>query len=496
MVNYAHARLAQSPQIFFIKLRLFLFLPSSGKKVDMQTLNSLPVAIIGGGPVGLAAAAHLSLRKIPFILFEAGEQVGASILSWEHVRVFSPWRYNIDKAARRLLDEASWAQPDEEVLPTGGELYNLYFKPFSELPSIASYLHLKSKVLSVGRKNQDKLKTKGREALPYVLQVLHRTGEVKQFEASAIIDASGTWHSPNPIGSGGVYAAGELENSGRIFYSIPDVLDKYRDRYKNKNVLVVGAGHSAINSILELDKLKEEFPATTIHWALRKRHVSEVYGGQEADALPARGALGIKIEQLVNDDRVNVYTPFQIHQLIEQEGTLTLVGYQNEEQRMLSGIDEIISNTGARPDFSFLREVRLNIDPALESVAEIAELIDPNIHSCGTVRPHGELDLRQPDKDFYIVGSKSYGRAPTFLMATGYEQVRSVAAALAGDWEAARNVELDLPETGVCSVSFGDQEAGGGCCGLAPQAVKEEAVAASCCGPAPAKEKVAAACCG
>ena len=96
--------------------------------------------------------------------------------------------------------------------------------------------------------------------------------------------------------------------------------------------------------------------------------------------------------------------------------------------------------------------MRLNIDPSLESVAEIAELIDPNIHSCGTVRTHGEKELRQPDKDFYIVGSKSYGRVPTFLMATGYEQIRSIVAALAGDMEAAGNVELDLPETGVCSV--------------------------------------------
>ena len=50
---------------------------------------------------------------------------------------------------------------------------------------------------------------------------------------------------------------------------------------------------------------------------------------------------------------------------------------------------------------------------------------------------------------------KSYGRAPTFLLATGYEQVRSIAAALAGDWTAARDVQLDLPETGVCSTTLG-----------------------------------------
>ena len=50
-----------------------------------------------------------------------------------------------------------------------------------------------------------------------------------------------------------------------------------------------------------------------------------------------------------------------------------------------------------------------------------------------------------------MVGMKSYGRAPTFLLRTGYEQVRSVVAALAGDWESARRVQLVLPETGVCN---------------------------------------------
>ena len=47
---------------------------------------------------------------------------------------------------------------------------------------------------------------------------------------------------------------------------------------------------------------------------------------------------------------------------------------------------------------------------------------------------------------------------PTFLTLTGYEQVRSIVAALVGDWDAARRVELELPETGVCST-----DAGGSC---------------------------------
>jgi len=441
----------------------------------MEKVKSRPVAIIGAGPVGLAAAAHLAVRSLPFILFEAGSTVAANVLSWKHIRVFSPWRYNIDKAARQLLDQTLWTAPDEYALPTGEALYDQYFKPLSELPAMKSNLHLNSKILSIGKKNIDKMKTRGRDETPYVIQVSH-SGEIQQYEVRAVIDASGTWNSPNPIGSGGNYAIGEVENRDKIFYGIPDIPGQHTERYKNKNVLVVGSGHSSINAILELDKLKQRYPATEIHWVLRKKNIRDVYGGQEADALEARGALGIKIEQLVNEDRVNVYTPFQIQQITNKDNKLTIIGFQDGEKFALPWIDEIISSTGSRPDFSFLREVRLSVDPSLESVAEIAELIDPNIHSCGTVRPHGEQELKHPDKDFYIVGSKSYGRAPTFLMATGYEQVRSIVAYIDGDIEASRSVELDLPETGVCSVNAGDTS----CCGVESKPSKV-AVKSSCC---------------
>ena len=423
--------------------------------------NNLPIAIIGAGPVGLAAAAHLGLRNLPFILFESGHTVASNILDWQHVRIFSPWRYNIDKAARMLLEASKWFSPEDDDLPTGRELYEFYLKPLSQLPEIAPHIHFRSRVMAIGRKNMDKVKSWGREDWPFILQVHHKNNGVKSYEARAVIDASGTWNSPNPVGSGGIFAVGELENSNHIHYGIPDISRAHKERYKNKSIAVVGGGHSAINTIIELDKLKNEYPETTIHWILRKQNLEDVYGGREKDALEARGALGIKIEQLVSEERVNVYTPFQVQEIRNHEEKLILIGYRDDELSALPGIDEIISNTGSRPNFSFLREIRLRIDSSLESSAAIAELIDPNIHSCGTVRPHGEKELRHDDEGFYIVGSKSYGRAPTFLMATGYEQVRSVVAALAGDWEAARKVELDLPETGVCS-----SEKGVACCGV------------------------------
>lgn len=431
------------------------------RQQGMKTKESLPVAIIGAGPVGLAAAAQLAVRNQPFILFEVGTSVATNVQSWKHVRLFSPWRYNIDRAARALLTQTGWRSPDDEVLPTGEALYNDYLLPLSALPAIRPHLLCGHRVIAIGRTNADKMKTAGRDALPYTITVAHGV-DTHQFQAKAIIDTSGTWQTPNPIGAGGTFAIGEIENSNRIYYGIPDVDHTLTDRYKNKRVLVVGGGHSAINVILALDQLKDKYPATSIHWVLRKQRVEAAYGGQEKDALAARGALGIMIEQRVRAGRITVHTPFQIRQISATGNSLQVNGVHHERPAVLTDIDEIISNTGSRPDFSFLREVRVGIDASLESVSALADLIDPNIHSCGTVRPHGVRELAHPDSNFYIAGAKSYGRAPTFLMATGYEQVRSIVAAIDGDMTAAWRVELDLPETGVCSVP--QATAISGCC--------------------------------
>ncbi|WP_435867134.1 FAD-dependent oxidoreductase [Streptosporangium canum] len=69
--------------------------------MDHTPNAELPVALIGAGPIGLAAAAHLVERGLPFILFEAGAEAGTSVRQWGHVHLFSPWRYNTDAAARR-----------------------------------------------------------------------------------------------------------------------------------------------------------------------------------------------------------------------------------------------------------------------------------------------------------------------------------------------------------------------------------------------------------
>ena len=424
--------------------------------------KTLLVAVIGAGPVGLAAAAHLLERGETPIVFESGASVGANMRDWQHVRMFSPWQYTVDQAAVRLLNKHGWQMPPVDELPTGGAMVERYMLPFAALPEVSQHIHLNARVIAVSRQNIDKMKDAGRDESPFVLHVEYSDGREALIEARAVIDASGTWHKPNPLGSGGLPAAGEKRNASHIFYGIPDVLSAHQPRFANKRVMVVGSGHSAINALLELAKLKQDNSQTTIVWAMRGSSLQMVYGGGEDDALPARAQLGTRIQVLVDAGTIELVTPFRVREIMAAGNGIAVIGDVPDGQKTVE-VDEIIATTGARPDLDMLRELRLELDPALESTRALGPMIDPNIHSCGTVRPHGEAELRHPEKNFYIVGMKSYGRAPTFLLATGYEQVRSVVAGLVGDWEAARDVQLNLPETGVCSSDLAGE--GGSCCG-------------------------------
>lgn len=420
-------------------------------------MSSLPVAVVGAGPVGLAAAAHLVRYNQPFVVLEAGEVAGAAVREWGHVRTFSPWRYMVDTAARSLLESNGWRAPEAEHLPTGDELVDHYIAPLAAHPALQPHIRYGARVTSIGRKDFDKVRTTGREQQPFELRL--DSGET--IEARAVIDASGTWQRPNPAGSGGVPAAGEVSHR-RIAYGIPDVAGVQRDRYAGKRVLLVGSGHSAFNVVLDLLSLADAAPGTRIIWAMRKESMDRAWGGGASDALEARGELGQRARRAVESGRIRVVTPFRIRSIQDHGEAVRVLGSLRDHDYAID-VDEIIVCTGFRPDLAMLSEVRLGLDAWLESPIALAPLIDPNEHSCGTVRPHGARELAHPEKDFYIVGMKSYGRAPTFLMATGYEQARSVVAMLSGDTDAAERVELVLPETGVCTTT--STSGAGGCCG-------------------------------
>lgn len=416
--------------------------------VISESNRSLPVVVIGAGPVGLAAAAHLQERGIAFEVFEAGSAIASNIAEWGHVRLFTPWKYLTDRAAVRLLERHRWSVPNPEDLPTGHELIDRYLQPLADTPEIATRLRFGWRVLSVARLGIDKVKASGRVESPFVLRIEKSSGEQTDVLAAAVIDASGTWATPNPLGAGGLSALGEAAMEDRIAYGIPDVTGSERHVYEGRNTLVVGAGHSAANTILELLALGASDGNTSVTWAVRGHNLASVFGGGDADALPARGQLGSRLRAAAETGALTLLSDFAVESIeIGSDGRVRV--------RSAAGssvdVDNVVAATGQRPDLDLARELRLDLDPRLESPRQLAPLIDPNVHSCGSVPPHGFDLLSHPETGFFVVGIKSYGRAPTFLMMTGYEQVRSIVAALDGDFEAARNLELVLPETGVCS---------------------------------------------
>lgn len=445
-----------------------------------MTEQDLPVVVIGAGPVGLAAASHLRHRGLPALVLEAGPEVGAAMSEWGHIRTFTPWRYIVDPTARDLLVRNGWTHPDQQVPPTGAEVVEEYLRPLAAAlgPEV---VRTGSRVAAVTRQGLDKTRTLGREDRPFLVRL--DSGE--DILARAVIDASGTWGRSNPLGGSGLPAYGEEAARDFLVGPLPDVLGRDRARFAGRRTLVVGLGHSAANTLLNLAALADEEPGTEIVWAIRAASPDRLFGGGEADQLAARGKLGTDLRSLVASGRIELVQDFSLESLsVGADGsTVSVTGTTAAGARTLDGLHAVAAATGFRPDLAMLSELRLDLDPGLEAPSQLAPLIDPQFHSCGTVPPHGHRDLQQPEPGFYIVGMKSYGRAPTFLITTGNEQVRSIAAALAGDLESADAVELVLPETGVCSVTLPLPDAESSGCGTpdaepsgcgAPEVVADE----------------------
>ncbi|KRE31438.1 FAD-dependent oxidoreductase [Agromyces sp. Soil535] len=426
--------------------------------LQRRSLDTLPVAIIGAGPVGLAAAANLVERGIDFVVYESGDEVASSIRQWGHTRLFSPWRHVVDPASRRLLEATGWQLPSPERLPTGAELVERYLEPLARLEQIASRIRTGVVIDAVTRQGMDRTRTARRSSTPFLLRARTDDG-VEELTARAVIDASGTYDRPNSLASSGLEPLGLPDVADRVSHALPDVLGRDRATFAGTHTTVVGAGHSAANTLLALAELAEQEPGTRITWLIRNASAVRVTTSED-DELVARATIGRRVDALVASGRVAVVDRFEIVRLGRTDSGVRLFGARNGEL-VEHDTDLVVNATGFRPNLDMLREIRLELDEIVEAPRRLAPLIDPNVHTCGTVEPHGFAELRHPEPGFFLAGMKSYGRAPTFLLATGYEQVRSITAWLAGDLAAATQVELVLPATGVCSTSL----AADGSCG-------------------------------
>lgn len=457
--------------------------PSAAPSVPPVPTHERPLVIVGAGPIGLAAAAHAQARGLPAVVLEAGGAAGASVREWGHVRLFSPWGELIDPAAAELLAAGGWQAPDRTAYPTGRAWVEAYLAPLAAALEATGEVEIRydARVVGVARYGRDRLVAADRDGLPFTVHVEHGDGTRSRLVAAAVVDASGTWTGPNPLGGDGYPAAGERAHAERISYGIPDFEDPaVAARYAGKHVAVAGAGASAQNVLVGLSGLARQHPDTRVTWLVRRPGTDEAFGGGDNDQLAERGALGQRAKAAVTQGGVHVVASFRTSEVMADphgtRGQLRLSSFAEDPQDsgadgpVVDGVDELIVVTGFSPDHSWLRQVQLDLDAELDAPSKLAGEIHPAWHSCGSVSPHGADRLRQPESGLYLAGMKSYGRAPSFLAMTGFEQVRSIVAEIAGDHEAAARVELVLPETGVCGGSGlfdGEPTAAGGCCGTA-----------------------------
>ena len=414
--------------------------PSTVTAAELCAETDLPVVVIGAGPQGLAAAAHLLQRGLEPLVVEAGDSPGAAVAQWGHVRMFSPWPELVDEASLRLLAPTGWQRPASGY-PTGREWVDGYLVPLGN--ALGERVRYRQRVIGVSRQGHDRVMTPGREHAPFVVHLMGGDGCESRLLARAVIDASGTWSQPNPVGSDGLSAMGEraAAAAGLITYIPPT--PEQATSWAGRHVVVVGSGHSAMTAVIQLAETVRHEPTTRVTWIIRRGVSGDTSGGPANSVLPQRDALCTKVQAAADQGLVSLVTGFRTEH-VDVDGTqVVLVA---GDGRVLPPADMIVALTGFRPNLSLLSELRLALDPVLQAPIKLASQIDPNVHTCGSVPPHGARELSHPDEPgMYIVGMKSYGRAPTFLALTGYEQVRSVTAELADDHEAARRVELVVP---------------------------------------------------
>jgi thioredoxin reductase len=394
------------------------------------------LAIIGAGPVGLEAAAAALDHGFDVHVFERGE-VGAHPLAWGHVRMFTPWRMNLGPRSRGHLEAAGWVAPDPEAFPTGLELAERYLQPLARLPEFASRVHTHAQVVHASRRGLlkgDAIDGPERREHPFRLLVRDAGGRENFLHAFALIDASGVYGQPNWAGDGGIPARGELYLKPQLAYHLEDVLGLARTRYAGKRTLVIGAGASAATTATGLATLATESLGTSVVWATRGS-AAGLYPENADDPLPERRALHAAARALVHGADVAiahvggaVVEGFEFNSATHRYRVALLVG----EQPRVEEVDLVIVNAGFGPDHSITRELQVHECYATGAPMKLATaLLGAAAADCLTTPAFGVDALANPEPDFFILGHKSYGRGPHFLLETGYRQADDVLSHLA-----------------------------------------------------------------
>ncbi|MBI1355837.1 MAG: flavoprotein [Acidobacteria bacterium] len=382
--------------------------------------------VIGAGPVGLAAALGGVRRGWDVTVLES-EEVGASLRRWGPTRFFSPLAMNLPPGARAIL--AGGLPPDDALL-TGPKFVERILAPLARTAPLEGRVREKHRVVAVGRAGLTRGDFAGhpiRAERPFRVLVETPTGE-QTFEAEAVLDASGVYRNPAAVGAGGLPAPGERHLGDALLRDL-GALHALGPGLRDRRILLVGHGHSAANALGTLAALPERAPATRVVWATRSLHrrpCVEV----SPDPLPERQAVAARANALAAE-------PPPWLRVERRASVLAFAPHPDGGWDVaLSGgrsatVDAVVGLTGYRPDLSYLSELALEIAPATEGAARLAKALT-HVTDCLSPPKLRPADLESGEPGFHLIGSKSYGRARTFLLESGYAQVETILDRLAG----------------------------------------------------------------
>jgi len=399
------------------------------------------LAIVGAGPIGLEAALAAQDAGFDVHVFERGEP-GAHVLAWGHVRMFTPWRMNLGPVSHAHLERSGWSAPDPGACPTGAEYVERCLQPLALLPELEGRIHSHSQVVHIGRRGLlkgDSPAGGGRREQPFRFLVRDPGGRENFLHAYSAIDASGVFGQPNWAGDGGIPARSELYLAPQLSYFPDDVMGLARERYAGKRVLVVGGGTSAATTVASLARLANEAPGTHVTWAMR-RPLDELLPPIADDPLSERHALYAHARALASGENGAVSAiggarieGFEFNSATHRYRVTLMVG----DHARVEEVERIVVNTGFGPDDSLYRELQVHECYASRGPMKLsAALTGSGADDCLTVPAFGADALTNPEPDFFILGHKSYGRNPNFLLETGFRQVEDVVAAIARDQQA------------------------------------------------------------
>jgi len=357
----------------------------------MKNANSPEVLIIGAGPIGLALASRLKLANVAFLILEKGDTVGANILDWGHVNLFTNWKESLDKLSVKLLNKNGIEIKTTDSNPSGFDFVNHYLlKLASVFPK--DQIRYDSEVLSVQYNELDN---------EFVVNYL-KNGITERVNSKYVFDASGTWQNPTSLGNT------QAQYQDFICSGIPDS-NYVQSIEKASKIAIVGSGHSAMNSILQLSMRQD----LDLIWIVRSSHprfgLSKV-GGKSRN-------LENQIESLIKDGNLKLSCGFQLQKMQIENQKLKIISDKGE---FITGIHKVISNIGSSPNHSLLKNIELNLDEKYAAPLKLSHKINPNLHSCDTVS-YDFKDTLVAKSKYFLIGSKTFGRASNFLMSKGYE---------------------------------------------------------------------------